>query len=134
MNLDQLQRKIPFSASARKNVWVGLLHPRQSMHAVRLFIVASRRHTITIVTMAPEMEKKSKAANWSERETEILLSEISFCYGSLVSKFSSSSTVANKKRLWTAICETINTVGGQGRDVKICKKRWRDVRSAFLQK
>ena len=49
MNLDQLQRKIPFSASARKNVWVGLLHARQSMHALRLFIVASRRHTITIV-------------------------------------------------------------------------------------
>ena len=86
------------------------------------------------VRMEGEASKKSKKPNFSDRETEVLLEEVALQYGLLVSQLQNAVTVKKKREIWNKISECVNAVGGNNRDVMSCKKRWKDLKSAYLRK
>eukprot|EP00745_Piridium_sociabile_P014296 TRINITY_DN21089_c0_g1_i1.p1 TRINITY_DN21089_c0_g1~~TRINITY_DN21089_c0_g1_i1.p1 ORF type:complete len:148 (+),score=35.28 TRINITY_DN21089_c0_g1_i1:326-769(+) len=78
--------------------------------------------------------KKPKAKNWTDKETEVLLEEVQKEYAILVSQLQNAVTSKKKKIIWKRIADSVNSVGGESRAVESCKKRWKDLKSAFLHK
>ena len=78
--------------------------------------------------------KKVKKANWSEQETSIVVDEVKIHYTILVSKLQNTVTLARKRQIWQSIADRVNSVGGNSRDVDACKKRWKDLKSAYVNK
>lgn len=78
--------------------------------------------------------KKWKKPNWSSKETEVLLEEVSVEYTLLVSQFNNSVTIKRKNAIWQRIADRVNAIGGCNRPKEACKKRWKDLKSVFMNK
>ena len=49
-------------------------------------------------------------------------------YGLLTQSLKTGNVVLKKREAWTRIAESVNAVGGQGREVSAVQKRWKDMR------
>lgn len=78
--------------------------------------------------------KKPKSKNWTTKETVILLEEVQTEYTLLVSQFQNSVTTKKKQAIWKRIADRVNCVGGENRTAESCKKRWKDLKSSYLNK
>ena len=78
------------------------------------------------------MAESKRASNWKDNETFALLGEIALVHETLFARLNNSITLAQKQRLWVSIVIRVNAIGGQKRDVKSCKKRWRDLKFMYL--
>ena len=114
----------------------GILVTAQARGRVVYFRpTAKHRHVFFPATGAMETKsKRTKKANFSDKENICLLEEVQKNYG-LITQSEKVAHVALKKReAWRQITNKVNAIGSQGRSVDAIKKRWKDMRDAVKNK
>ncbi|KAK7503393.1 hypothetical protein BaRGS_00005314 [Batillaria attramentaria] len=77
--------------------------------------------------------KRPKKPNFSDKETEVMMEEISVEAAVLMSALGTAVTNQKKQQIWANITEKVNAVGGNARTVEQVKKRWKDLKMSVLK-
>ena len=78
--------------------------------------------------------KRVKKTKCSDLENVTLLEEIEKEKDLLTSHFQNGVTLKRKEMLWKHIADSVNAIGGNGRSVGQVKKRWKDMKSAVIDR
>ncbi|KAH3840007.1 hypothetical protein DPMN_113448 [Dreissena polymorpha] len=77
---------------------------------------------------------KNRSASWQPRELEELLEGVQQNYEVLWGKLSGTLSKKDKDRAWSDIVQSINSVGGNERNVEDSMKKWCDWKSRTIMK
>ncbi|KAH3809670.1 hypothetical protein DPMN_138046 [Dreissena polymorpha] len=77
---------------------------------------------------------ENRSASWQPRELEELLEGVKQNYEVLWGKLSGTLSKKDKDRAWSDIVQSINSVGGNERNVEDSMKKWCDWKSRTIMK
>ena len=117
------------------HVRARVLVPLSSAHCKQMELLSRESNRQPDDTMESfVITKKRKKPNFSDRETTVLLEEISTEINVINCKFQAGITIQRKRAVWQTIADRVNAVGGHNREPDACKKRWKDLKEAFHKK
>ena len=73
------------------------------------------------------------AATWTEEERLALVRAYEEMQKVLKGSFDDGITATEKKEAWQRVAEAVNAVGGRGKTVRQCQKKWQNVSSRSKQ-
>ena len=82
--------------------------------------------------MASTMESVP-AATWTEEERLALVRAYEEMQKVLKGSFDDGVMATEKKEAWQRVAEAVNAVGGRGKTVRQCQKKWQNVSSRSKQ-
>ncbi|XP_063283054.1 uncharacterized protein LOC134568408 isoform X1 [Pelobates fuscus] len=78
--------------------------------------------------------QSGRAVRFTFEENTALVTKVIKYYNSITGVSASKISSSKKKAIWKIIVDAVNAVGGHGRSMKVCKKRYHDIKRHLKRK